>query len=291
MFARHLVGRSSLAHLRIAELSVSAEHAVLSWNGRGWEVQDLGSRNGTSVDGRDLTPGERAPLSLGGVVAFGSAGGAFRLVDAGPPVVMALPEGGGEPVLGEDGMLALPSGDDPEITVYRDAAAEWILDHEGAVERVTSGRQVAVGGRRFALYLPELVAPTLDAAATPLSLAAVTLAFRVSRDEEHVELSARAGARAVDLGARAHHAVLLALSRARLGDAQAGLAESSQGWVYQEEVAQALRIDEPHVNVAVYRSRRLLAAVGILGAAGIVERRRATRQIRIGVARIEIATI
>lgn len=291
LFARHLVGRSSLVHLRIAEPSVSAEHAVVSWNGRGWEVQDLGSRNGTTVDGRDLDPGERAPLSRGAVVAFGSAAGAFCLVDDSPPAVMAIPEGSGEPVLGEHGMLALPSGDDPEITVYRDTTAEWVLDHDGAVERVTSGREITVGGRRYALHLPDVVAPTLDHAAAPLSLGAVTLAFRVSRDEEHVELSARAGARAVDLGARAHHAVLLALSRARLDDAQAGIAETSQGWVYQEDVSRALRLDEPHINVAVYRCRRHLAAAGIVGAAGIVERRRATRQMRIGVTRIEIATI
>lgn len=290
LLARHLVGRSSLAHLRVADPSVSAEHAVVSWSGRGWEIQDLGSRNGTRVDGRDLSPGEHAPLSRGALVVFGSAG-AFCLSDDSPPVVMAVPEGGGDAVLGEHGMLALPGADDPEFTVYRDAAAEWMLDHDGAVERVTSGREITVRGRRYALHLPDVVAPTLDAAAAPIALDAVTLAFRVSRDEEHVELLARSGGRAVDLGARAHHAVLLALSRARMGDAEAGIAESSRGWMYQEDVARALCLDEPHVNVAVYRCRRHLAAAGIVGAAGIVERRRATRQMRIGVTRIEITII
>ncbi len=40
LLARHLVGRSLLAHLRLAEPNVSAEHAVLSWNGQRWELHD-----------------------------------------------------------------------------------------------------------------------------------------------------------------------------------------------------------------------------------------------------------
>src|SRR6185369_7529735 len=52
----HLVGRSRLADLRMNEPTVSGEHAVLRWTGREWELHDLGSRNGTIVDGRRLAP-------------------------------------------------------------------------------------------------------------------------------------------------------------------------------------------------------------------------------------------
>ena len=67
--------------------------------------------------------------------------------------------------------------------------------------------------------------------------------------------------------------------------------DSSEGWVYQDELADKLAMDETHLNVAVFRCRRQLAEAGILGAAGIVERRRPTREVRLGVAKIEIVTV
>src|SRR5262245_56048795 len=70
LLTRHLVGRSSLAHLRLADPGISAEHAILCWTGREWEVHDLGSRNGTTVDGRRLAQGERAPLARGAAIGF-----------------------------------------------------------------------------------------------------------------------------------------------------------------------------------------------------------------------------
>src|SRR3712207_4946261 len=71
LLARHLVGRSSLAHLRLSEPNVSGEHAVISWNGQSWELNDLGSRNGTTLDGRRLAAGERAQVARGAIVGFG----------------------------------------------------------------------------------------------------------------------------------------------------------------------------------------------------------------------------
>jgi hypothetical protein len=291
LLARHLVGRSSLAQLRLADPGVSSEHAVVSWDGRAWEVRDLGSRNGTTVDGRRLASGERAPLARGAVVAFGPAAIAFLLVDDGPPVVLAIPEGAGEPIAGEHDLLALPSGEAPEVTLYRDAAAEWVLDRDGAIEHVANGHRVTAGGRDFTLHLPDGVPRTLEASEAPLSLEAITLDFRVSRDEEYVALRARARDRVLDLGARAHHVLLLALARARLRDAAELLQDSSHGWVYQEDMARGLNLDESHLNVTLYRCRQHFAAAGIVDAAGIVERRKPTRQLRIGVGRIEITVV
>jgi hypothetical protein len=44
-----------------------------------------------------------------------------------------------------------------------------------------------------------------------------------------------------------------------------------------------------HLNVEIFRLRRLLSAAGFVDAGGIIERRRG--QLRIGVERIEIRTI
>lgn len=292
LLTRHLVGRSSLARLRLNEPSVSAEHAMISWNGHAWQVQDLGSKNGTTVDGRRLVPGERVVLQRGAVLTFGSAGNRWTLADASPPRAMALPRDEGEPVLGENEFLALPGPEAPEVSMYRDAGGDWVLDRDGAIERIVDGREVEAGGRRFMLHLPDVVAPTWEAGEAKLSLDRLELRFRVSRDQEYIELTVAADGRTANLGARAHHALLLELARLRLKEQRESPGEeTAHGWIYLEELAERLALDEMHLNVAVYRCRQQLAAAGILGAASIIERRKPTRQLRIGVSRIEVVSV
>src|ERR1044071_6194733 len=85
LLSRHLVGRSRLADLRMTDPTVSGEHAVLRWTGREWELHDLGSRNGTSVDGRRLASGERGAIGRGAGIAFGQAEDAGRPAGGAPP--------------------------------------------------------------------------------------------------------------------------------------------------------------------------------------------------------------
>jgi len=296
----HLVGRSRLADLRMNEPTVSGEHAVLRWTGREWELHDLGSRNGTIVDGRRLAPGERVALARGAVIAFGQPDNAWHLDDDAPPTIMALPAHGGEPLCAQNQLLALPSEDNPEAVVYRDGAGDWVLEHGGEAARITDRATVRAGGQEFVLRVPDLIAATWDISAPAPHLGALTLRFAVSRDEEYVALTLRGDHHVIDLGARAHHAVLQMLARSRLEErkakapAPAGRGappDSAEGWVYQDELADKLAMDETHLNVAVFRCRRQLAEAGILGAAGIIERRRPTREVRLGVAKIEIVTV
>lgn len=297
LLSRHLVGRSRLADLHLTEATVSGEHAVLCWTGRQWELHDLGSRNGTILDGRRLAPGERVAVVRGAVVAFGDEGNAWRLADDAPPQVLALPADGGEPVCARDDLLALPGEDEPEVVVYRDAAGDWVLEQGGEAARIADRRAVRAGGRDYLLRIPELVAPTRDGSSPAPHLSALTWRFSVSRDEEYVALAARGDHHEIDLGARAHHLVLLTLARSRLEDraaragGRAAPPESAEGWVYQDELADRLAMDETHLNVAVFRCRRQLAEAGITGAASIIERRRPTRELRIGVAQIEIVSV
>ncbi|HET7499374.1 MAG TPA: FHA domain-containing protein [Kofleriaceae bacterium] len=294
----HLVGRSRLANLRMSEPTVSGEHAVLRWTGRDWELHDLGSRNGTIVDGRRLAPGERVVLARGALIAFGQADNAWQLIDDAPPTIMAMPVSGAEPLVARNHLLALPSEDDPEAVVYRDPAGDWVLEQGGETTRVTDGATVRASGREFTLRVPDLIAATWDNSSPAPHLAALTLRFSVSRDEEYVALTARGDHHVIDLGARAHHMVLLTLARSRLEDRNArgagersALPESSDGWVYLDELADKLGMDETHLNVAVFRCRRQLAEAGIIDAARIIERRRPTREVRLGVSRIEIVTV
>jgi hypothetical protein len=66
------VGRDPACGLVVEDPRVSKRHARLRWTGSGWALEDLGSKNGTSVnaeaaDGRPLRDGD--VLSLGGLPA------------------------------------------------------------------------------------------------------------------------------------------------------------------------------------------------------------------------------
>ena len=52
-----LIGRSPSAGLCITEPYVSAQHALLRWAGAHWVLKDLGSRNGTFLNGVRLQGG------------------------------------------------------------------------------------------------------------------------------------------------------------------------------------------------------------------------------------------
>ena len=63
---RICVGRSG--DISLMESSVSRNHAVLTWNGDAWRVTDVGSRNGTFVNGIGI---QQKLIVPGDVVRFG----------------------------------------------------------------------------------------------------------------------------------------------------------------------------------------------------------------------------
>jgi DNA-binding NtrC family response regulator len=67
-----VLGRSLSADLRISSNSVSREHALIR-AGVPPTIEDLGSSNGTRVDGQRLVAGQSVPLTPGRVVEFGNA--------------------------------------------------------------------------------------------------------------------------------------------------------------------------------------------------------------------------
>src|SRR5688572_11837798 len=50
------LGRGQVGSLSITDAAVSRKHARVAFDGVRWRVRDLGSRNGTSVDGVALKP-------------------------------------------------------------------------------------------------------------------------------------------------------------------------------------------------------------------------------------------
>jgi DNA-binding MarR family transcriptional regulator len=72
-----LVGRGSSCDVRVspADTLVSSRHAQISRTSKGFVVEDIGSRNGTLVNGQMI---ERAPITSGDVLQFGPGGPEIR---------------------------------------------------------------------------------------------------------------------------------------------------------------------------------------------------------------------
>ena len=225
LLARSLVGRASSCTIVLEDRRVSAEHAVISWDGRQWEVRDLASSNGTWVDGRRLSSGERVALRRDTRLDFGRSDESWILVDE----TIDLP----------DPLADLPG--------------------------------------------------TLQTGGGPATIDGLSLCFTVSPDEEHVKVLARTerGEPAL-LPARSCHYTLLTLARARLEDAERGVVEEEQGWLYASDLADMLGYASDRLNVEIYRARTLLAKLGVQDAQRLIERRASSRQLRIGVARLSV---
>jgi hypothetical protein len=285
----HVVGRALTCALRLAPPYVSAQQTLLRWTGDRWCARDLGSSNGTFVDGVRIAAGEEYPLQRGSRVAFGDLGADWELVDDGPPQVMAIPLDGGTPLIIDDELLALPSADDPQATIYRGLTDDWLLEqHDESVMLLRHFVVFACAGRMWRFCCGQTVGRTTRASLSPIEMRLdhMELIFSVSLDEEHVGLQVRCGGRSIDMGVRAHHYLLLTLARQRIRDAQAGLPEASCGWIDREDVAHDPRMASPQLNVDVFRIRRQFADKGVVDAATLVERR--PRQLRIGTGRISI---
>jgi hypothetical protein len=75
-----IVGRNESCHLTIEDPRLSRRHAELVAVGAGHTIEDLGSSNGTRVNGERLAPGQPRLLAEGDVVTLGST--RFRYTSA-----------------------------------------------------------------------------------------------------------------------------------------------------------------------------------------------------------------
>ena len=74
------VGRAAGCQVVIDDDSVSAQHARLEYDLGAWRITDLGSTNGTAIEGVKLAPDVPTPLPYGSTVRFGGVKLQFREV-------------------------------------------------------------------------------------------------------------------------------------------------------------------------------------------------------------------
>ena len=245
---------------------------MIHHSGGRWEVRDLGSTNGTWVNKTRLHKGERMVLGEGSILTFGGRDLSFELTDASAPVACARHMRTGEVRAATNGVLALPNDDDPVLQLFESVDGRWQVDSQDEHRYVADRDVVIVQGEGWSLELPDSSSTTLDTARLGPFIEAVTLRFNVSLDEEHISLTLVHDGGETSLGTRQYHLPLLILARAWAADVDA--LPEERGWVEREALCRGLSVDANKLNVDIYRARKQLVGLGVLGL-GWVGRKRA----------------
>src|SRR5262245_41702601 len=106
---RLTVGRKGKHDLVLSDPSVSQDHAEIKKTASGWVVRDLGSSNGTFVEGKKVS---EAPLPSGSVVTFGEIAATFGTGDSaefGPPEAAVAPTRAATQILDTESAFADPT--------------------------------------------------------------------------------------------------------------------------------------------------------------------------------------
>jgi FHA domain len=288
LMTEHLVGRGPQCALRLQAGYVSAQHALIRWDGRAWEIIDRGSRNGTQLNGMSLEPGRAYRLLTDAQICFGHQDEHWTLANADEPQTMAVALDTGQALLASQGLIALPSSNNPLSTLYQDHDTTWKLEREsGEVEPVGDGQIIECDGRQFRFCCPSTTSATETVSLSPKA-STPTLHFAVSSDEDFVELTLEYAERKVSLGSRSHNYLLLTLARQMLADRAENLPEPSCGWMDKEVLADGFKITPQQIDGEVFRIRKHFAQHGLPESISIIERRPRTKQIRLGLGQLRI---
>jgi len=192
-------------------------------------------------------------------------------------------------VLAENGLLLLPTTEEPECVVYFDPEEGWMVDDGEAPRAISDGDSVRTSEENWTLYVASTLSATFEAQVEMPELADLKAAFSVSRDEEWVQVTLLGpGGWRVELEPRVYHYMLLTLARIRLADHERGLSDGELGWVHREELARMLRVSPRTLTVHLCRAHRQVGDAGVLGATSLFEHRPSVRQLRL---RIPVSNI
>jgi len=272
-----VVGRGPSTDIRLDESFVSSLHAAVTWAAGGWGVKDLGSHNGTAVNGTAVPSGMRRRVEEGDEISFGMSSATWTLVDGAPPQPWAVRESDGEVESGRDGILVLPRADDPKASIVAGPVDTWRFEAADEVDDIADRQALQVDGQTWIVRLPAILGSTrsLHGARLQLRLSDAELIIAVDTDGRGgtVFVQAELGSFSFPLG---NTMVLLTqLVHARVEGA---------GWVDRETLLETLSMTSNRLNVSVFRLRRQFAEAGFVDAAQVVER--GQRRLRLGTRRV-----
>lgn len=260
LLAQHIFGRHPGASNTVLNSpNVSRMHAAISWDGEMWSIQDS-STNGTYLNGTRLSSEARHEVKLDDKIQFSNLeSDVWQMTNQDAPKSLLLPQNNDSPVIELDDIAVLPNEERPEVTLFLSPSGDWNCESDAGVSVLSSGDLVGTHDCVWKFIEAKTIAATLQLEAQEqANSAAISVAFEVSQNEEHVAMKLSLDDVEYDLSERNHHYLLLLLARQRLSDQQAGVDAAEQGWVEKERLSKMLGQSETHINIQVYRFRKQL---------------------------------
>lgn len=280
------VGRAEEAWLHLPDEHVSHHHATISFRGGRWWLRDLGSSNGTLVEGKRLPSGQDQALAAGQTIVFGTEACSYRIEVEAPAAVGRAEDG--RFAAAEDGLLRLAGDDGMGLTLFMDPGAlQWMLEDDEGRRRPLEGGRLRVAGTMWNVELPYTVdeTPLLQRG---LDLASAQLVIERPRDPEaKVRVTLRSSRAPASFTLGWPGRLLAALAEARLADGAA--APEARGWRATSTLAADLGTTEKSLNVATQRLRSAFSRAGLEHAIDLVEVR--PKQRRLGTDRVELREV
>lgn len=118
----------------------------------------------------------------------------------------------------------------------------------------------------------------------------ITLHFRTSPDEKDISVafSIQGEASRAQLRARTGFRVLLYLARARLEDREREVPAHEEGWRPRAQILEELALSKNRLSVEAHRIRHLFEKHGVRDASMLIEYRRGSDTLRLGVASLDL---
>ena len=212
------------------------------------------------------------------MVAFGDLRESWSLRDCSRPTVHVEDTTTGARIFAEDGLLMLCSPGAESLSIFYGNDG-WQLERGDSTLCLSDGETFLFDRRLHRFHMANAASQTVTLN-QPVRLSSSTLHIRVTSDEEDVSAILESGHRLIDLGMRHSFYLLLILARKRLADAER--AGCDPGWIAVSDLLRMLPDygSPEHLNVDVYRLRRLLVQQGVSDAPSIIER--FDGQVRLG---------
>lgn len=272
---RTTIGRDAGNDLVLDDSAASAHHAVIQWIDARWTVRDLASTNGTYLAEQRIAPGRDIPLDLGVSLAFGDPRVRWWVMSIDPPGLFAESLIDGDRVDAHDGVLGLPSNDDPRVMVFPGYPA-WVIEDETGTRPVGDRAVVVVDGTPWRLAVPE----ALDG----------TTGLTITRSETRLRVTGTLDSPRVELHRRNHWEPLRAASCDRLlwllarERTQDRRPPDDRGLTHVDLVASEIGLEPRSVDVYVHRLRNRYSKRGVHD---LIERRSGVGQLRLAFDRVE----
>ena len=255
-----LIGRSvEQHHIVLRDKHASRMHSIIQWDGESWSLKDT-STNGTFVNENKVTTDTHHRLQQDDQLQFGHiTSDKWVLINSDAPKSMLIPNSPDLPVIELNQLIALPSENQPEVTLYLSPHHEWICESPSGVSVLK--HLDLVGTQQKTWRFIDAKAGIKTQQHTPSNTPDtpnIAYFFRVSQNEEHVFLQLNINNEDIDLGERAHHYLLLELARKYQRDTAAKIHHNERGWMDKDLLSRTLGMSESHINIQIYRLRKQL---------------------------------